>query len=160
MADTYSKNITFDGQVLSINRNYKDISFTMFKHPMNKDVGKKTAASAVKQSIEAILRTSHYERPYGPHIGSGVKKLLFEPMDDITAELLKTEARTAVTRLEPRASILDTKVTPQYENNRYVVRIIFSVESTQKPEEVEVMLDTPATRTSSATISQHLFAGI
>ena len=140
MADTYSKNITFDGQVLSINRNYKDISFTMFKHPMNKDVGKKTAASAVKQSIEAILRTSHYERPYGPHIGSGVKKLLFEPMDDITAELLKSEVTQAIMRLEPRAAIQKVNVTPQYENNRYVVQIIFSIESTQKPEQVEVLL--------------------
>ena len=156
----YSNNITYNSNDTQKNRDYKEVSFTMFKHPMNRDVGMKTAASAVQQSIEACLKTNHYERPMQPHIGSDILKLLFEPMDDITAELLKTEAQTAVTRLEPRASILDTKVTPQYENNRYVVRIIFSVESTQKPEEVEVMLDTPATRTSSATISQHLFAGI
>ena len=138
----YSNNITFDSGdlVLSLNRNYQDVSFTMFKHPMNRDVGKKTAAAAVKQAIQALLKTSYYERPMQPHIGSDIKKLLFEPMDGITAELLKSEVQTAVTRLEPRASILDTKVTPQYENNRYVVRIIFSIDSTQKAEEVEVLL--------------------
>ena len=138
----YSNNITFDSGdlVLSLNRNYQDVSFTMFKHPMNRDVGKKTAASAVKQAIEALLKTNHYERPMQPHIGSDIKKLLFEPMDNITSELLKSEVTQAVTRLEPRASILNTKVTPQYENNRYVVRIIFSIDSTQKPEEVEVLL--------------------
>ena len=139
----YSNNITFDSGnlVLSLNRNYQDVSFTMFKHPMNRDVGKKTAASAVKQAIEALLKTNHYERPMQPHIGSDIKKLLFEPMDNITSELLKSEVTQAVTRLEPRASILNTKVTPQYENNRYVVRIIFSIESTQKPEQMEVLLD-------------------
>ena len=138
----YSNNITFDSGdlVLSLNRNYQDVSFTMFKHPMNRDVGKKTSAAAVKQAIQALLKTSYYERPMQPHIGSDIKKLLFEPMDGITAELLKSEVQTAVTRLEPRASILDTKVTPQYENNRYVVRIIFSIDSTQKAEEVEVLL--------------------
>lgn len=138
----YSNNITFDSGnlVLSLNRNYQDVSFTMFKHPMNRDVGKKTSAAAVKQAIEALLKTNHYERPMQPHIGSDIKKLLFEPMDNITSELLKSEVTQAVTRLEPRASILDTKVTPQYENNRYVVRIIFSIDSTQKPEEVEVLL--------------------
>ena len=138
----YSNNITFDSGdlVLSLNRNYQDVSFTMFKHPMNRDVGKKTSAAAVKQAIQALLKTNYYERPMQPHIGSDIKKLLFEPMDGITAELLKSEVQTAVTRLEPRASILDTKVTPQYENNRYVVRIIFSIDSTQKAEEVEVLL--------------------
>ena len=138
----YSNNITFDSGnlVLSLNRNYQDVSFTMFKHPMSRDIGKKTSATAVKQAIEALLKANHYERPMQPHIGSDIKKLLFEPMDNITSELLKSEVTQAVTRLEPRASILNTKVTPQYENNRYVVRIIFSIDSTQKPEEVEVLL--------------------
>jgi len=138
----YSNNITFDSGdlVLSLNTNYQDVSFTMFKHPMNRDVGKKTSAAAVKQAIQALLKTNYYERPMQPHIGSDIKKLLFEPMDGITAELLKSEVTQAVTRLEPRASILNTKVTPQYENNRYVVSITFSIDSTQKPEEVEVLL--------------------
>ncbi len=138
----YSNNITFDSGnlVLSLNRNYQDVSFTMFKHPMNRDIGKKTSSAAVKQAIEALLKTNHYERPMQPHIGSDIKKLLFEPMDGITAELLKSEVTQAVTRVEPRASILNTKVTPQYEKNRYVVSITFSIDSTQKAEEVEVLL--------------------
>ena len=53
---------------------------------------------------------------------------------------MKSEVTQAVTRLEHRASILNTKVTPQYENNRYVVSITFSIDSTQKAEEVEVLL--------------------
>ena len=138
----YSNNITFDSGdlVLSLNTNYQDVSFTMFKHPMDRDVGKKTSAAAVKQAIQALLKTSYYERPMQPHIGSDIKKLLFEPMDGITAELLKSEVTQAVTRLEPRAAIQSVNVTPQYENNRYVVQIIFSIESTQKPEQMEVLL--------------------
>ena len=54
----YSNNITFDSNDTLKNRDYKDMSFTMFKHPMNRDVGKKTAGSAVKQSIEACLKTN------------------------------------------------------------------------------------------------------
>ena len=47
----YSNNITFDSNDTLKNRDYRDMSFTMFKHPMNRDVGKKTAGSAVKQSV-------------------------------------------------------------------------------------------------------------
>ena len=95
-------------------RTYKDVAFNMFQNPMNRDLGKKNGSPAIKQAIIALIKTSNYERPYQPHIGSRIKRLLFEQMDLVTEELLRSEVRAVLMRNEPRSTIQDVKVTPQY----------------------------------------------
>ena len=135
-------------------RTYKDVAFDMFKNPMNRDLGKKNGSPAIKQAIIALIKTSNYERPYQPHIGSRIKRLLFEQMDLVTEELLKSEVRSVLMRNEPRATIQDVKVTPQYEHNRYVVRIVFTTESTPDPDSVDIILQKTA-----GELSEYLFGG-
>ena len=135
-------------------RTYKDVAFDMFKNPMNRDLGKKNGSPAIKQAIIALIKTSNYERPYQPHIGSRIKRLLFEQMDLVTEELLKSEVRAVLMRNEPRATIQDVKVTPQYEHNRYVVRIVFTTESTPDPDSVDIILQKTA-----GELSEYLFGG-
>ena len=135
-------------------RTYKDVAFDMFKNPMNRDLGKKNGSPAIKQAIMALVKTSNYERPYQPHIGSRIKRLLFEQMDLVTEELLKSEVRAVLMRNEPRATIQEVKVTPQYEHNRYVVRIVFTTESTPDPDSVDIILQKTA-----GELSEYLFGG-
>ena len=135
-------------------RTYKDVAFDMFKNPMNRDLGKKNGSPAIKQAIIALIKTSNYERPYQPHIGSRIKRLLFEQMDLVTEELLKSEVRSVLMRNEPRATIQEVKVTPQYEHNRYVVRIVFTTESTPDPDSVDIILQKTA-----GELSEYLFGG-
>ena len=135
-------------------RTYKDVAFDMFKNPMNRDLGKKNGSPAIKQAIMALVKTSNYERPYQPHIGSRIKRLLFEQMDLVTEELLRSEVRAVLMRNEPRATIQDVKVTPQYEHNRYVVRIVFTTESTPDPDSVDIILQKTA-----GELSEYLFGG-
>ena len=135
-------------------RTYKDVAFDMFKNPMNRDLGKKNGSPAIKQAIMALVKTSNYERPYQPHIGSRIKRLLFEQMDLVTEELLRSEVRAVLMRNEPRATIQEVKVTPQYEHNRYVVRIIFTTESTPDPDSVDIILQKTA-----GELSEYLFGG-
>ena len=135
-------------------RTYKDVAFNMFQNPMNRDLGKKNGSPAIKQAIIALIKTSNYERPYQPHMGSRIKRLLFEQMDLVTEELLKSEVRAVLMRNEPRATIQEVKVTPQYEHNRYVVRIVFTTESTPDPDSVDIVLQKTA-----GELSEYLFGG-
>lgn len=137
----YSNNITFDSNDTLKNRDYKDVALTMFQHPMSRDVGKKSAASAVKQAIESILRTNKFERPFQPELGCDILKLLFEPMNPITEIRIKQVVSAALMRSEPRADIQDITVTGQEEMNRYVVRIIFTLNSSPAPEKMDVILE-------------------
>ena len=123
------------------NRTYKDLAYSMFANPMTGDVGKKTGVSAVKSAIVSILKTNHNERMFQPEFGSNIRALLFEQMNPITEERIKTEVENAVRNHEPRAEVLGITVEGQEEQNRYLVSILFNVTSEAEPQKLETYFD-------------------
>ena len=122
-------------------RIYKDFAYSFFANPMSGDVGKKTGADAVKSAIVSILKTNHNERMFQPEFGSNIRALLFEQMNPITEQRMKTEVENAVRNHEPRAEILGITVTGQEEQNRYLVSILFNVSSEAEPQKLETYFD-------------------
>ena len=122
-------------------RTYKDLAYSFFANPMSGDVGKKTGANAVKSAIVSILKTNHNERMFQPEFGSNIRALLFEQMNPITEQRMKTEVENAVRNHEPRAEILGITVTGQEEQNRYLVSILFNVSSEAEPQKLETYFD-------------------
>ena len=122
-------------------RTYKDFAYSFFANPMSGDVGKKTGANAVKSAIVSILKTNHNERMFQPEFGSNIRALLFEQMNPITEQRMKTEVENAVRNHEPRAEILGITVTGQEEQNRYLVSILFNVSSEAEPQKLETYFD-------------------
>ena len=122
-------------------RTYKDLAFSMFANPMNGDIGKSTGATAVKRAIVGILKTNFNERMFQPEFGSNIRALLFEPMNPITEQRMKTEIEEAVKRHEPRAQVIGINVTAQEEQNRYLVNILFNVSSEAEPQKLETYFE-------------------
>ena len=122
-------------------RTYKDFAYSFFANPMSGDVGKKTGADAVKSAIVSILKTNHNERMFQPEFGSNIRALLFEQMNPITEQRMKTEVENAVRNHEPRAEILGITVTGQEEQNRYLISILFNVSSEAEPQKLETYFD-------------------
>ncbi len=122
-------------------RTYKDFAYSFFANPMSGDVGKKTGADAVKSAIVAVLKTNHNERMFQPEFGSNIRALLFEQMNPITEQRMKTEVENAIRNHEPRAEILGITVTGQEEQNRYLVSILFNVSSEAEPQKLETYFD-------------------
>ena len=122
-------------------RTYKDFAFSFFANPMSGDVGKKTGASAVKSAIVSILKTNHNERMFQPEFGSNIRALLFEQMNPITEQRIKTEVENAVKNHEPRAEVLGITVDSQEEQNRYLVSILFNIASEAEPQKLETYFD-------------------
>ena len=122
-------------------RTYKDLAFSMFANPMNGDIGKSTGATAFKRAIVGILKTNFNERMFQPEFGSNIRALLFEPMNPITEERMKTEIEEAVKRHEPRAQVIGINVEAQEEQNRYLVNILFNVSSEAEPQKLETYFE-------------------
>ena len=122
-------------------RTYKDFAYSFFANPMSGDVGKKTGADAVKSAIVSVLKTNHNERMFQPEFGSNIRALLFEQMNPITEQRMKTEVENAIRNHEPRAEILGITVTGQEEQNRYLVSILFNVSSEAEPQKLETYFD-------------------
>ena len=122
-------------------RTYKDLAFSMFSNPMNGDIGKSTGATAVKRAIVGILKTNFNERVFQPEFGSNIRALLFEQMNPITEQRMKTEVEEAVKRHEPRAQVIGVSVVGEEDQNRYMVKILFNVSSEAEPQQLETYFD-------------------
>ena len=58
-------------------RGWADLDLDFTKHPITKDVVRKTNVEAVKRSVRNLVRTNRYERPFHPEIDGGVTDHLF-----------------------------------------------------------------------------------
>ena len=72
-------------------RTYKDLDLDFTANPITGDVATVTDATSIKRGIRNILLTENQERLFQPEVGSGLKNLLFEPMTNITTQLLEDE---------------------------------------------------------------------
>ena len=123
------------------NREYKDLSFSMFANPMSRDIGKKTGAAAVKGALVSILKTNFNERLFAPEFGTGIRGLLFEQMNPITEQRIKKEVESAVARHDPRAEVVGVSVKAQEEQYRYEVSVVFNVASEAETQKLTTYFD-------------------
>lgn len=119
---------------------YSDFLTDLNPHPVSGDIVRFVNENAVIRSIKNLLQTNTGERLYQPKIGSDLTKLLFEPMNSATAETISTAVSSTIANYEPRARVIDIKVTPLYEDNAYNVSIVFMVINKQDPVSFNVTL--------------------
>ena len=108
-------------------RQYKDLDLFFDKKSVSKDIAKLTDIAAVKRSIRNLVLTNHYEKPFHPEIGSGVRDMLFEPMSALTAHVLTRKIEDVIENFEPRAKIIGVLAQPNLDRNEYRVTINFFV---------------------------------
>ena len=119
---------------------YQDLDFDFTANPITGDVAKVKDVTSVKRGISNILMTENNERLFQPEVGSGLKNLLFEPMTDLTTQLLEDEVRSAIDAWENRAQVISIEVIPEEEYNRYRVAVIFRIINDPKEQQTEVLL--------------------
>jgi phage baseplate assembly protein W len=125
----------------SIVRKFSDLDLDFSAHPVTKDVVKKLNDNAIAGSIRNLLLTSHYERLFNPELGSNLKKMLFEPIDNITTSIIQGMILQTIKNYEPRVTIEDVIATPDYDNDRYDIKIVFFVNNTLEPITVSFFLE-------------------
>ena len=125
----------------SIVRKFSDLDLNFSAHPVTKDVVKKLNDNAIAGSIRNLLLTSHYERLFNPELGSNLKKMLFEPIDNITTSIIQGMILQTIQNYEPRVTIQDVIATPDYDNDRYDIKIVFFVNNTLEPIVVSFFLE-------------------
>ena len=119
---------------------YKDISADFDANAITGDLDPVKDAISVKRGITNILLTSMFERLFQPELGSNLKDVLFEPIDEITTARIEREVRSAIDAWEKRAEVLNVFVDPDEEYNRYKVSVTFRPLNSVVEELVEVYL--------------------
>ena len=111
-------------------RQYTDLDLFFTKRASDNDVGVITDIQAVKRSIRNLVQLNHYDKPFHPEIGSGVREMLFELMTPITSVILARKIEDVINNFEPRAILQAVTVIPDYDRNSYEVKIEFYVVNT------------------------------
>ena len=110
-------------------KQYRDLNLNFSRHPVTKGLTVLTDAAAVKRSVRNLVQYGHYEKPFHPEIGSGVRDLLFENMTPITAQVLSQKIQDVITNFEPRAILAGVNVIPRFDNNQYEVTVEFYLQN-------------------------------
>lgn len=112
-------------------RTFSDLDLNFTKHPITKDVARKTGNNAIIGALKNLILTNYYERPFNPKFGSNVRGLLFEPLDPLTGAILQKEIKILIENYEPRVSVRDIQVVADFDRNSYQITItFFTVNST------------------------------
>ena len=108
-------------------RQYTDLDLFFGKKSTSKDISKVTDILAVKRAVRNLVLTNHYEKPFHPEIGSGVRGILFEPMTPITAHILTRKIEDVIENFEPRVRLINVIAYPNLDRNAYEVSVEFYV---------------------------------
>ena len=111
-------------------RQYKDLDLFFAKKSGSKDIRKITDIQAVKRSVRNLILLNHYEKPFHPEIGSGIRDMLFENMSSITAFVLSKKIEDVIENFEPRVRLISVRADPNLDRNEYEVTIEFFVVNT------------------------------
>jgi phage baseplate assembly protein W len=119
---------------------YSDLDLNFTTHPVKKDINTLYDERAVITSVKNLLLMNHYEKPFHPEVGSNVRKMLFDNMDSISASVLEKEIRQTIINFEPRVTVNQLTVSPDYDNNRFSVTMNFIVGNKTNPINIEFFL--------------------
>ena len=119
---------------------YRDISADFDANAITGDIDSVKDSISVKRGITNILLTSMFERLFQPELGSNLKDVLFEPIDEITTARIEREVRSAIDAWEKRAEVINVFVDPDEDYNRYKVSVTFRPLNAVVEEQVDVFL--------------------
>lgn len=105
---------------------YSDFDVKFEKNPVTGSLIRVTNDDAVKQSVRNIVLTMIGEWAFHPNLGSKVHRLLFDPIDSVTAGMIE-DAIEAALRKEDRISVRLIRVVENYALDGYDLTIVYSI---------------------------------
>ena len=110
-----------------ISRGFKDLSMSFQVNPITSDIIGVKNDTAIARSIRNLVLTTPGERFFNPDLGSGVSKVLFETIDEISSSVIRDEIEETIIRFEPRVKLEDVRVKPNYDNHEFDVTVTYTI---------------------------------
>ena len=135
MAVVYTKGLS------THTRTWADLDLDFAKHPVTKDIVRKTNVEAVKRSVRNLILTNQYERPFHPEIDGGVTRHLFGLSTAHTKHDIALAIQSCLKNYEPRVIVDNVSVTGDLDKNGFNVSIFFTVINSPEPIEIALFLE-------------------
>jgi phage baseplate assembly protein W len=138
-------------------RGWADLDLDFTKHPVTKDIVRKTNVEAVKRSVRNLIQTNKYDKKFHPEIDGGVTRHLFGLATAATKHDIAEAVATCLRNYEPRVVVdrvnvfgnadeiahvqSDIRVSGNIDRNGFNVSIFFRIINSPEPIEVSLFLE-------------------
>lgn len=120
---------------------FRDISLSLKANPLTRDLTILKNESAIARSIQNLVLTIRGEKFFEPSVGTSLNTLLFETIDIFTARRLETEIIEVIKINEPRVELIETIVTPNYDDGAMDVKVTYLIVGIDAlPQQLEFVL--------------------
>ena len=116
-----------------VSKSFKDISMSFKFNPLSGDLIALKNENAIARAVRNIVLTSPGEKLFDPDFGSNISEILFENVDEITAVSIQDEIKNCLNNYEPRVDLTDVIVNPNFDENQFDVKIIYTIIGTDIP---------------------------
>ena len=110
-----------------ISKGFKDLSMSFQISPLNNDLIAIRNETAIARSIRNLVLTQPGERFFNQNLGSKVNRSLFDNIDEISASIIKDEIENTIKNYEPRVSLIDVVVTPNFDDYEFSVTVSYYI---------------------------------
>ena len=119
---------------------FKDFDLSFSVNPITGDLGTKSDANAIQQSIKTLINTNFFERPFQPTLGCNIRSMLFEPISPVTANDIKTVINDVLVNYEPRIVVRNIEIRDNSDTNSYFITILYNIGSNKTINTFETIL--------------------
>ena len=82
---------------------YSDLDLTLTPNPLTGDLTPLTNVAAIRRSVVNLVMMEPFDIPFDFGSGASIKRLLFEPANELTAAALNTRIEFLINKYETRA---------------------------------------------------------
>jgi len=109
--------------------------------PSTGDLAVKKDVESVKQSIKNLVLTDKGERLMQPDIGCKVRSLLFDNFSPQAKLVARQTITETIEQHEPRAELINIKISPDPDNNYMFISILFNLINNQDQQVLDLEIE-------------------
>lgn len=118
---------------------YSDIDIELRKQA-DGDITRDLEEDAIINSLINIINTMQGSRRMLPEFAIDIHKLLFEPIDDVTARYIGERVLQAIEYWDERVEVVGLEIEPRYDQNEYRCRMNFKIRAANVIETIDFIL--------------------
>lgn len=121
-------------------KRYSDIAIGFNMSPVTGNISRVTEEQSIKQALRTLILTNKGERMHRMSLGSNLSAMLFDPVDPITANMIRNSIEECIRNFEPRVDLVQVQVNSDVENEQYKVNIFFRIINIPEIQQLDLSL--------------------
>ena len=110
-----------------VSQGFKDISMSFQSNPLNDDLIGLKNENAIARSVKNIVFTVPGEKFFNENFGSEISAVLFENLNEISANAIEDQIKLSIENYEPRVDSMSVKAHPNFDNNQFDVVVNYKI---------------------------------